>query len=93
MAIKTPHWAAKAGAYPHPLGWVVDRPKGRVEVLRKGTFTAEEIAEWHGNTTPAPQPVLQTLHEAPVVETVVEPELVSFHYDSEIGEDVDNEEE
>ena len=54
---------------------------------------AEEIAEWHGNTTPAPQPVLQTLHEAPVVETVVEPELVSFHYDSEIGEDVDNEEE
>jgi len=93
MAIKTPAWAKHAGAYPHPLGWVVDRPKGRIEVLRSGSFTAEEIAEWHGVETPAPAPVVQTLHEAPVVETVVEPELVSFHYDSEIGEEVDDEEE
>jgi hypothetical protein len=77
MAIKTPHWAAKAGAYPHHLGWVVDRPKGRVEVVRKGSFTAEEIAEWHGEQG-STEHTIQTLHEAPHVEVEVEKPVYEY---------------
>lgn len=71
MAIRTPHWAP-AGTYPTNKGWV--SPSG--EVIKKQKFTAEEIAEWHGNTA-LPK---QTLHEAPVIETLIPEELDNFHY-------------
>ena len=91
MAIKTPKWAVDKGAYPTARGWTVDRPKGRKEVIKAIKFTAADIAEWHaaqGAPAPAPEPVVQTLHEAPVVETVVEPEEIDFHYgDDEVDHD------
>jgi hypothetical protein len=92
MAIKTPIWAHKMGAFPTARGWEVSRPKGRTEVVRSATFSAADIAEWHGHSVPAPapapEPVVQTLHEAPVVETVVEPEEIDFHYgDDEVDHD------
>lgn len=71
MAIRTPHWAP-AGTYPTERGWV--SPTG--EVLKKQKFTAEEIAEWRGPNASSKQ----TLHEAPVVETAVSPEIEKFHY-------------
>ena len=82
MAIKTPDWAKRAGAYPTSRGWAVARPKGREEIIRSGKFTAAEIAEWHGQSAPAPvveEPVMQTLHEAPAVERVVTEEEVEWH--------------
>jgi len=78
--IRTPHWAP-AGTYPTERGWV--SPSG--EVIKKQKFTAEQIAHWHGNTA-APK---QTLHEAPVIETVIEKEVEHFHY----GDDEDLEPE
>jgi hypothetical protein len=69
MAIQAPKWAARAGAYPTKDGWTVDRSKGKTEVIKRKKFTAAEIAEWHGEQAPVHQePVVQTLHEAPVVE-------------------------
>jgi len=78
--IRTPHWAP-AGTYPTERGWV--SPSG--EVIKKQKFTAEQVAHWHGNTA-APK---QTLHEAPVIETVIEKEVEHFHY----GDDEDLEPE
>lgn len=78
--IRTPHWAP-AGTYPTERGWV--SPSG--EVIKKQKFTAEQIAHWHGNTA-LPK---QTLHEAPVIETVIEKEVEHFHY----GDDEDLEPE
>jgi len=78
--IRTPHWAP-AGTYPTERGWVT--PWG--EVIKKQKFTAEQIAHWHGNTA-LPK---QTLHEAPVIETVIEKEVEHFHY----GDDEDLEPE
>lgn len=69
MSIKAPHWAP-AGTHPTSKGWTT--PTG--EVVKKQKFTAEQIAEWHS------VPVVQTLHEAPVVESVVTPEVQEFHY-------------
>ena len=89
MAIEAPKWVERAGAYPTKDGWTVDRAKGRTEVIKRRKFTAAQIAEWYGDHTPAP--AVQTLHEAPVVETVVAPEVVEFHYGEE--DDVDHEEE
>jgi len=79
MAIKTPHWAPK-GTHPTAKGWMT--PSG--EIVKKQKFTAEQIAEWHGVSAPAPAPVVQTLHEAPVVETVVAPEVHAFHSGEEL---------
>lgn len=92
MAIKTPVWAEKAGAYPTRRGWTVDRPKGRAEVIRARRFTADEISQWWAERdatpvvesapapAPAPEPVVQTLHEAPVEEHEVSDEEVDWHY-------------
>jgi hypothetical protein len=96
MAIKTPIWAKRAGAFPTTRGWEVNRPKGRTEVIRSATFSAADIAEWHGESVPAPvpapapapapEPVVQTLHEAPVEEHEVSDEEVDWHY----GDDEDD---
>jgi len=69
--IQTPHWAP-AGTYPTEKGWV--SPTG--EVIKKQKFTAEQIAHWHGNDG-LPR---QTLHEAPVTETLIPEELDDFYY-------------
>ena len=82
MAIKTPHWAPK-GTHPTSKGWTT--PSG--EVVKKQKFTAEQIAEWHAEQAPAPAPKKQTLHEAPVVETVIDEATEEFHY----GEDISDE--
>lgn len=81
MAIEAPKWAARAGAYPTKDGWTVDRSKGKTEVIKRKKFTAAEIAEWHGHS--APEPVVQTLHEAPVVERAVTEEEHDWHYGEE----------
>lgn len=85
MAIQAPKWAARAGAYPTKDGWTVDRGKGKTEIIKRKTFTAAEIAEWHGHSAPVvhQEPVVQTLHEAPTVERVVTEEEHDWHY----GED------
>ena len=77
MAIKAPKWVQRANAYPTADGWTVDRAKGRTEVIKRRKFTAAQIAEWHGES--APEPVMQTLHEAPAVERVVTEEEVEWH--------------
>jgi len=92
MAIKTPPWAPK-GTEPTAKGWVA--PNG--EVIKKQKFTAEQIAEWHGEeamaSAPAPapkpkaKPKKQTLHEAPVVETVIDEATEEFHYGEDDGDD------
>lgn len=84
MAIKAPKWVARAGAYPTKDGWTVDRAKGRTEVIKRKKFTAAEIAEWHGEApVHQPEPVVQTLHEAPVVERAVTEEELDWHYGEE----------
>ena len=95
MAIKTPPWAPK-GTEPTAKGWMA--PSG--EVVKKQKFTAEQIAEWHGEeamaSAPAPKPApkRQTLHEAPVVETEIDEATEKFHYGEEISdEDYPNVEE
>ena len=75
MAIKTPEWAKKAGAYPTVNGWTVDRTKGRTEVIKATKLSASDIAEWYGvQDTP-----IQTLHEAPHQEVVIDKEIYEFH--------------
>ena len=79
MAIKGPK-----GTIPTQRGWVHERTG---ELLKSQRITAEQISEWYG------KPTLQTLHEAPHVETFVEEEISDFHYapiDDEEGDD-DNE--
>lgn len=78
MAIKTPKWVEEAGAYPTEKGWTVARPKGREEVVRAKKFSAEEIAEWHGENG-SEEHTIQTLHEAPVVEVEVEKPVYKFY--------------
>jgi len=78
MAIKTPKWVETAGAYPTVNGWTVDRPKGKKEVVKAAKFSAEEIAEWHGESG-AEEAVIQTLHEAPVVEVEVAKPVYDFY--------------
>ena len=83
--IRTPHWAP-AGTHPTERGWVTQTG----EVIKKQKFTAEQIAHWHGNNA-LPK---QTLHEAPVVETVIAPEVEAFHYDEpEVAEVEETEED
>jgi hypothetical protein len=91
MAIKSPKWAARAGAYPTAKGWTVNRGKGKTEVIQAAKFNAEEIAEWHGASAPAPEvvvaPVVQTLHEAPSAheERPLFESEVEHHYDDSFG--------
>ena len=82
MAIKTPDWAIRVGAFPTAKGWEVHRPKGRTELIKAAKFSAAEIAEWHGHAEPAP--VVQTLHEAPHVEREVTHEEITHHYDEHV---------
>jgi hypothetical protein len=81
MAIKGPK-----GAVPTSIGWV--GKKG--ELLKSQRISAEQIAEWHGEHSPAPvveAPVVQTLHEAPVVESLLEEEELDHFYGEEPEED------
>jgi hypothetical protein len=78
MAIKTPKWAKESKSYPTEKGWTVDRPKGRTEVIKAKKFSATEIAEWHAENG-AEEHVIQTLHEAPVVEVEVEKPVYKFY--------------
>jgi len=87
MAIKAPKWVARAKAYPTAKGWTVDRGKGKTEVIKSANFTADQIAEWHGASAPAPQP--QVLNEAPAVERPLFQEEVQHHYGSFGGNDED----
>lgn len=72
------------GAVPTHRGWVHPRTG---ELLKSQRITDAQLAEWHEE----PEPVLQTLHEAPVVETVVEPEVEEFYYEED--EDLEEDEE
>ena len=94
MAIKTPTWVAKQGAFPTQEGWVRVKPNGRTEVLKSASFSAADIAEWHGQNNPAPvvhqpEPVVQTLHEAPVVERAATEEEVDWHMEDDFGDHLD----
>lgn len=83
MAIKTPHWAERMGAFPTEKGWAVHRPKGRTEIVRSASFSSIEIAEWHAASSHGvaePAPVMQTLHEAPVVEREVTVDEAMWHH-------------
>ena len=93
MAIEAPKWAQRLGAVPTSEGWSVDRGKGRTEIVKRQRFTAAQIAEWHGEVepaplviAPAPEPVMQTLHEAPVVEREVTEAEVEWHAPEETDE-------
>ena len=79
--LKAPSWCPHA--HPTVAGWS-DPVTG--EVLVSANHTKAQVVEWHAARAPQPATV-QTLHEAPAVESAVEPELVSFHYDLEIGEE------
>lgn len=69
------------GAVPSQKGWV--NPKTG-ELLKAGKISPAQISEWQGHEAQAVvQPVIQTLHEAPVTETVVAQSVVDFHYDEE----------
>lgn len=71
------------GSVPTHRGWV--HPKSG-ELLKRQKLSSEFIAEWHGHTTPAPAPVMQTLHEAPVVERAVTEAEVQWHAPEETDE-------
>ena len=83
MAIKTPEWASRIGAFPTARGWEVHRPKGRTELIKAAKFSGAEIAEWHGHEAAEPAPVVQTLHEAPMVEREVTQAEVEWHHGHE----------
>lgn len=74
--------AIPKNAIPTPKGWV--HPKTG-ELLKSQKMTAAQIAEFYGTSepAPAPEPVMQTLHEAPAVEREVTPEEVAHHHDDE----------
>jgi hypothetical protein len=64
MSIKAPAWCENA--VPTANGWE-DPVTG--EVFKSGGFTPEQIAEFHGVAeviTEVPEPVIQTLTEAPI---------------------------
>lgn len=76
MAIQGPK-----GAEPTTRGWVHPRTG---ELLKSQRITPAQISEWHGHTVEAHvEPVVQTLHEAPVVERTVAPSEYSYHVESE----------
>lgn len=93
MAIKTPSWVARKGGFPTVEGWVWVKPNGRTEVLKSASFSATDIAEWHAGHRPAPvvEPVVQTLHEAPVVERFATEEEVDWHMEDDLDLDFDEE--
>lgn len=74
------------GAIPTHRGWVHSVTG---ELLKSQRITDAQIAEWHGE----PKPVLQTLHEAPVVEILVDEDLADFHYNPVEDPEDDGEEE
>jgi len=97
MAIKTPHWVAKQRAFPTAKGWTRIKRNGRPEVLKSASFTAEDIAEWHATLSPEvepapapiPEPIVQTLNEAPSHNRPLHDEEIE-HYYNDIDEAVDN---
>lgn len=95
MAIKTPAWVERKGGFPTVEGWVWVKPNGRTEVLKSASFSAADIAEWHAASRPAPvvepAPVVQTLHEAPVVERAVTEEEIDWHMEDDLDVDFDEE--
>lgn len=78
MALKRPKWAG--GAHPTLQGWV--SPTG--ELLKKQKITQAQIDEWYGVSE---EPVVQTLHEAPVVEEqLVSQETYSYYSGGSVEE-------
>ena len=75
------------GSIPTHRGWV--HPKTG-ELLKRQKLSSAFIAEWHGHSTPAPAPepapVMQTLHEAPMVEREVTEAEVEWHAEPESEE-------
>lgn len=71
MALKGPK-----GAIPTIRGWIHPRTG---ELLKSQRISEQQIQDWHG----APEPVLQTLHEAPVVEVAIDYELEQMFYGHE----------
>jgi hypothetical protein len=75
------------GSHPTKRGWV--SPKG--ELLKSARLTDAQIAEWHAKHHPAsaqavfaePEPVVQTLHEAPVQEYTLSESEYRHHYGEE----------
>ena len=85
MAIKAPKWVARMKAKPTAKGWVVEKAKGKTELVKSAHFTSAEIAQWYAvqgvaEAAPAPQPVVQTLHEAPVEEKPLTEAEIEYHY-------------
>jgi hypothetical protein len=68
------------GAHPTKRGWV----SAKGELLKSSRLTDAQIAEWHAKHSPVPaQPVVQTLHEAPVQEYTLSEEEYRYHYGEE----------
>lgn len=85
MAIKEPKWVARLKAEPTARGWMVTKAKGKTEIVKAARFTPAQIAEWYADKAghaPA-KPVVQTLHEAPVVEQELTESEVEYHYGQE----------
>jgi hypothetical protein len=100
MAIKAPKWVARLKAKPTAKGWVVEKAKGKTELVKAAHFTPADIAQWYAvqgvaEAAPAPKPVVQTLHEAPVEETPLTEAEIEYHYaedevEVEVEEDSDD---
>jgi len=82
--LKAPSWCPHA--IPTLAGWE-DPHSG--EVLKTANHTRQQVAEWHGISVempapkPAPEPVVQTLHEAPTTETTVSEPQMQHYYGQE----------
>ena len=86
MAIKAPKWVERMKAVPTVSGWMVAKPKGKKgEIIKAAKFTPAQIAEWYAERSGAApaKPVVQTLHEAPVVEKELTESEVEYHYGQE----------
>lgn len=77
-------------AFPSPRGWV----SAKGELLKSQKISARQIDEWHAAQYAqheaelfGEEPVVQTLHEAPVEESVVSEELLTHHYGEEDEEE------
>jgi hypothetical protein len=76
-------------AFPSPRGWV----SAKGELLKAQKISAKQIDEWHAaqyaqhEAELFEEPVVQTLHEAPVEEAVVSEELLTHHYGEEDEEE------
>lgn len=78
MALVRPKWAKDA--HPTRNGWV----SSTGELLKKQKITQAQIDEWYGVES---KPVVQTLHEAPVVEEKpVSQATYSFYSGGEVEE-------